>query len=329
MPSELETAARRFKAELLRRERSAASDMVRVYGESWRRLTARIDPLATWIDQERLQGRVVPLWRIQQLQSFRDLRTQVEAELRTFTRYAEGVTVANQRDAIGAAFSNAADLVGIGAGPELRAGLVRFNPGAVEAAVGFASNGSPLQTLFVGLGNADAIVNDLAYNLAAGINPRVAARMMRTRYAVPLQRALRINRTEMLRSYRAASMDTYRANAPLLDGWIWLSAADSRTCPACFAMHGTFHPLDKDLNDHVQGRCTAVPSVKGRRPTIPTGEQEFARMTPAQQVKVLGPTAWEAWSAGQVTIDQFAGIHKSDVWGDSIRRKTLTELGIG
>ena len=327
MPSELETAARRFKANLLGMERTAASRMVNTYGAAWQRLTPRIDNLSEWIRAQREAGNEVPVWRINQLQDLRDFRAQVEAELRQFERYAADATVATQRQAIGAAFDNAADLI-LTADHTLAAQLVRFNPAAIESFVGFAADGSPLRELFANLGNADAIVDLYVQNLAMGINPRVAARELRRDLAVPLRRALTISRTEMIRSYRTASMDTYRANATLLDGWVWLSAADRRTCAACLAMHGTVHPLSENLNDHPQGRCTAVPWVKGRRPAIPTGDEAFRQLSEADQRTILGPTAYDAWSTGNLRIGDMAKVVSNPRWGDSIRRKTLAELGI-
>jgi hypothetical protein len=45
-------------------------------------------------------------------------------------------------------------------------------------------------------------------------------------------------------------------HADVLRGWEWLAAMDERTCPSCWAQHGTIHTLDEPgPNDHPQGRC--------------------------------------------------------------------------
>jgi hypothetical protein len=45
-PSDVQRAAERYKAALLRNERAAASDMVRVYGGIWRRTKPQLDAAA-------------------------------------------------------------------------------------------------------------------------------------------------------------------------------------------------------------------------------------------------------------------------------------------
>ena len=58
MPSELERAARRFRNELLANERAAASEMVRAYGASWRRIDAELR-----IVQEQIAAARAAHWR--------------------------------------------------------------------------------------------------------------------------------------------------------------------------------------------------------------------------------------------------------------------------
>ena len=114
MPSALELAAARFRRELLTNERAAASDMVRVYGEAWRRTSQRTADVQAQIRTARLTGQSIsPAWFYQQDRA-ETLQAQIEAELRRFAAYAEESTTALQRQAVTAAGGHAAGLVAAG-----------------------------------------------------------------------------------------------------------------------------------------------------------------------------------------------------------------------
>ena len=55
-PSDVQLASERHKASLLRNERAAASDMVRVYGGIWRRTKPQLDALLQSIEEARQHG---------------------------------------------------------------------------------------------------------------------------------------------------------------------------------------------------------------------------------------------------------------------------------
>ena len=146
-----------------------------------------------------------------------------------------------------------------------------------------------------------------------------------------LNRALTIARTEQLRAYREASRRSYAENADILDGWIWLSARDSRTCVSCWAMHGTRHRVTETLDDHINGRCTAIPMVKGHDPGIRTGEELFRELPPAQQRSILGPAAHEAWLDGRVSLapdgrTSVVGQRDDPRWGTMRYARSLQEI---
>jgi len=106
------------------------------------------------------------------------------------------------------------------------------------------------------------VMDALTRGLALGLGPEVIRRLIQQMMGMVLTRALRIARTEMLRAYREAARRNYQANSDVVKGWIWHSALNERTCAACWAMHGTVHRLEERLDDHVGGRCTAVPLTK-------------------------------------------------------------------
>jgi len=329
MPSALEEALARHRRALLANERAAASQMVRAYGESWARIRADILRV-----QAQLAAGDTTLWRIQQDARLQSVQRQIEAELRIFAPYAAQSATTMQAAAIDAAMSNAAEAMELAGAPSMSIRFDKVNTGAVRAMVGFASDGSPLQTLFDGIGQdvAPRMTATLAKGIALGWGPRVTAREMRAQYGVGLNRALTIARTETLRSYREASAQVYKANADILEGWIWVCACDRRSCASCWAMHGSLHALDERLDDHPNGRCAMAAKVKGRPNRIgATGEERFAKLSADDQRAVLGPGMYEAWKDGQVSLsptgaNSIVGRHTDPQWGSMRHARSLRDI---
>lgn len=179
---------------------------------------------------------------------------------------------------------------------------------------------------------AAAMRRELVRGIAVGANPRaVAGRMVdRTEglFNGGLGRALTIARTEMLDAHRAATALADQANADLLTGWVWVSALSTRTCPACFAKHGTLHPLDQPGPEgHQNCRCTRVPKTKTWRELgfdidepedlLPDARTVFDSFTPQQQRDILGPARFQAWQDGRFPMDDWAVKRSTDGWRDS------------
>lgn len=340
MPSQIELAAQRFRAELLRHERQAATAMVQVYGESWQRVRVELTDLQTQIAAARAQGPVEPAWIFQRDRLDR-LQRQIERELAEFIPFAEGSTLATQRFAVDAALSHSQQLMQLALGPVpsgIEIGFSRLPREAVESLIGFASNGSPLRMLFDGIGSGitQGMIDELSSGIALGRNPRVIAQAMRRRFGLGLVRALRISRTETMRAYREATLRNYQANSDVVEGWIWCAALSARTCAACWAMHGTEHSLKETLDDHVNGRCTQIPKLKpwkelgidatDQRPVVAPGVELFATLESDTQRRILGPAAFEAYSAGAVKLQQFVGRKRSRQWGTMRYAKSLRQI---
>ncbi len=346
---DLERTVRRFREELLRNERRAASQMVRYYGEAWKRIRAEVDALAKQIADARKRGEEVrPSW-LYEMDRLKRLQAQVEEELRRFARFAEDEIVRQQREAVDAAQEHARELtmeaLGVGTLSGVAIAWNRLHTAAVEDLIGFLQDGSPLRNLLmelgpeVGQGVADALVQ----GVALGLNPRDVARQVRRRFAMGLARALTISRTETLRAYREAAHRSYEANADVVKGWIWHAALGPRTCAACLAMHGTFHRLDERLDDHPNGRCTPVPvtrswkeigdrfgvdlgDVPNRKPEVTTGEEWLRQQTEEVQRRILGHAGYEAWRSGAVDLKDFAGWRQDRRWGRNLYRRSLREI---
>lgn len=172
-----------------------------------------------------------------------------------------------------------------------------------------------------------ALVESAAGGWQPGSSPAVAAAG-----AEWAARAVCWLRTEQLDLYRSATMAGYRAApAGMLSGWQWLADLDDRTCPACIAMHGTVHPLTEDgPDDHPQGRCCAVPVLRGDDPIVSEDASEdwLLQLTDAEQAEALGPARWEAWRSGTPLPEMAAWRPATREWRRCIRPATLRELGL-
>ena len=172
----------------------------------------------------------------------------------------------------------------------------------------------------------------LVRGVAVGENPRRAAARMVDRleraHDLGRTRALVISRTEILDAHRAAQRAQDAANGDVVTGWQWVSALDVRTCPSCWGMHGTIHPLtESGPDDHQQGRCTSIPATKTWRElgfsliepesVVPDAEDVFSRLSPDEQRLVMGPERLDLLKSGRVRFGDLATKRSTDGWRDS------------
>ena len=173
---------------------------------------------------------------------------------------------------------------------------------------------------------------ELVRGMLTGTNPRETARRMVSRsesvFNGGLTRAMTISRTESMDAQRAAAQLGEQQNVDVLAGWTWVAALSARTCPACWAMNGTEHPLaEPGPIDHQCGRCVRVPKTKSWKdlgfdidepPSIlPRADEAFAKLTRSEQIDVLGPTRYTAWRAGQFPLKDWAAKRSTPGWRDS------------
>lgn len=205
---------------------------------------------------------------------------------------------------------------------------VRFDPERVISLTAEFSGltVSPFAHLY-DAGQRRALRDILVGAATSGTNPRAIAGIIRDTLGIGETRALTTARTETLRAMRAATLTRY-ADAPAVDGWIWISARDSRTCAFCWSMHGSVHSLDEPMATHPNCRCSQAPQSSGDelRPNIPTGTEEFAKLSDSAQRRILGPGAYRLFKAGTVNLDDFRGLGTHPVWGRVGYRRSLREI---
>ncbi|MBI2913527.1 MAG: minor capsid protein [Chloroflexi bacterium] len=168
----------------------------------------------------------------------------------------------------------------------------------------------------------------LIVGVATGQNPRTVARMIRQELGGNLVRALTISRTEIVRSYRTASLRGYQANADILEGWVWHAALDRRTCAFCWSQHGSLHKLDEVMATHPRCRCTIAPRTVGweailgekgkgipdSRPKIEKGRDLFEQLSDERKRDILGPAKFAAYQEGKLKLADVAGSRKDPKW---------------
>ena len=162
--------------------------------------------------------------------------------------------------------------------------------------------------------------------MALGYNPRKTARLMAQAATGSLNRMMVIARTEQLRVYRQASLESYRASG-VVTGYKRLATHDNRVCPACLMAEGTRYDLDETMPEHPQGRCALVPVVAGvPNVTWVGGADWFEAQSPTMQRDILGKGRYYAWQNGDFDLEQLVTVKRNPVWGDSLQVTPLREL---
>lgn len=314
-----------FKRDLLRDERTQMRDMASRWLAVERRLLGQLNALALEMANAARDGATVTPEMLLNQVRYRELLVQLTNELERYTDYAERTITDRQGQLarLGVAHAhNAIEVQGV------TAGFNRLPVEAVEYMVGLAGDGSPLRDLLVRSWPqaANGLTNELVTGVALGYNPRKVARLMAHGMTGSLDRMMTIARTEQLRTYRTASLASYRASG-VVEGYVRLSARDSRVCPGCLAADGEEYPLDVPFQSHPQCRCTLVPKVQGFPLRFQTGAQWFEEQPVKVQQAILGPTRYDLWASGQVReFGEFASIRRNSTWGDAIVPATVREL---
>lgn len=181
----------------------------------------------------------------------------------------------------------------------------------------------------------------LVRGIAVGDNPRAtAARILREtekKFNGGLTRALNIARTETLDAHRAAAQAAHKAATEVSTEWEWSAKLDARTCPSCWAKHGTRYPVDQfGPEDHQSGRCARLPVTKSWKdlgfdieepPSLmPDARAVFDSLTPESQAAILGPGRLKLLQDGGIDWADLSTKRTTDGWRDSYGVKPLRDL---
>lgn len=332
--SALDDAAATFRDALLRRDETTLRRLALAYKPVYQGIQAEIARLTEQIASARARGETVrPAW-LRQRGRLEALERQVLEQWAQFADVAEAIITETQREAVQAAASEAAQLISAGirdTGGFLAGSLTRLRPDALAELVGVLSDGSPLRSLLDELGRdaASQVEAALLRAVATGRGARQTAGDIRNALGGNLNRALTTARTEHMRAYRGASLQTYQANSDLLRGWQWRASPSRRTCPVCLAMDGREFGLGEPMVSHANCRCTMIPLLTNRpapERRQPYGAEWFAQQDAATQRAMLGPGKFALYQQGRITLADLVEIRNDPRWGQGLRQRTLEEL---
>lgn len=333
----LDTVAR-FRGELVALDARSTTRLASAYADTIGALTVGLDALAADLAGQEgaamtdARGRFTAAGELLFRQRrYRALLQQAEAEFDRFAAVTGQVLGEAQRAAIRQAQADAPELIQAALGPKpagVSGSFLRLPTEPLANLAGALEPGSPLAGLLGAFGPeaAATVRRELLTGLAIGRHPREIAARIADALGGNLARASLIAHTETFRAYRQATLDTFRANDHLVTGWVWVCHPSARTCAACWAMHGSFHPLDEPFGSHPRCRCSPVPAtrswaalgfrgVRDTRPAIRPGAELFARLPAEQQAAILGPSAYAAYRAGEIALADLVAVRHSDDWG--------------
>jgi SPP1 gp7 family putative phage head morphogenesis protein len=331
MPTVFELALDQRRA-LLAGDAATAERLIRSYAAVDRDLQARLAALTDLIELRRLNGETVsPSW-LQSEERFQSLIEQVEAETRRLAEMTGRETRASVEAATYTGERNATEL--IAAGMEEAGITVSFNTLpklATEAAASALSDESPLARLIERItaempleavkGARDAIL----VGVSTGAGPRVVASNFRTSTGASLTRSLRIARTEGLRAYRQAALQTYQ-EAEVVESWQWLSTKSLRSCAACLALDGRVFPKDEPFAAHVNCRCSPIPVLSGGPRPRKTAAEWFAEQGEEEQERVLGKEATALYRSGKLDLMDFVRETNHSEWGKAYVQRGVVSI---
>lgn len=217
------------------------------------------------------------------------------------------------------------------------------DPEAVASLVDYVRSDAWQQMLATYSDDVIAVIqNQAVRGIVYGWSPlRIAREISNKVQSFSLYTANNLMRTLQLTAYRDATAIHQTANRDIADQVIRIAALDTRTCLSCVALHGSViwdserdasSPVPR-VDDHYQGRCTAVIIVKGRSRQITTGEQWWDSLSPERQAQqnslVKSPGKLEALRNGTATLRDFVHEYNDDTFGRMLREASLKDvLGI-
>lgn len=274
----------------------------------------------------------------------RDALQASRAMLDELARTTETVVVNDVGQAVLDAVDGHAAVVASQMPPTTAPGMsfTRMSPDALAAIVERTTQQIHSATLPLAADTERVMKRALIRGVAVGDNPRrTASRIMdatEQRFNGGLTRALTIARTETLDAHRTATQASEKTNTKILAEWEWHAALNARTCPSCWAMHGTRHPLDESgPNDHQNGRCARVTVTKTwaelgftgieEPPSLtPDAETEFNNLTPDTQLAIMGRGRLEALQSGKIAWADLSTVKQTPGWRDSHTVAPLRDL---
>lgn len=341
--------AAQFAADLETSQTAAVDQMLAAWTDSYWGTRKDLDAFLNKVAEAQAAGiPTSPAWAFQE-QRLKNVLDTTKVQIARYAADASMVTEKAQWSAIQASLKHSEKLAKSAVAqslPGIGVSLANVNPKNLEHMVGFLANGSVLRNhleLTMPAKAATKVQEALIHGLATGKSQDWMIRKATEALGLSHTRATTILRTESLRAYRAASRANYLANSDVLGGWVWNAHLDARTCLACAIMDGTEHPLDATLDGHPRCRCAMVPrtrtwedilgpdgaGIPDSRPPIRNGKEWLESQSPAVQRAMMGPSKFDAWTHGQITLDDMVARTYSPAWGTMRTERSLKAIQEG
>lgn len=272
---------------------------------------------------------------------FRALLADLESVMAINQRRVQGASSDVQRLGIDVAeiATRQLALPGISDG-QLRAAGIQWNtpdPEAVQSLIEMAESDAFANLLREYGGDViETVRNQAVKGLAFGWGSRRVS--LETRKLVenlPGHLANTLLRTLQMTSYRSATSIHQNANINMIESVVRIETLDTRTCLACWGLHGTvIWQRDRDagkpiprVQDHHNGRGTSVTNLIGRDTrSIEAGTTQFERLTAEKQREIMGPANFAAYQAGAVRLEDYQHRYTDPVFGEMINEKSLRAI---
>lgn len=306
-------------------------DLARRWLEVENRLRGDMLELAMYLDELRAGGQTITTARLMQMERYQQLIRAARAEQTKFAEWADGMVRGNQVEMVRDGVTGAQETIraAMADGNVLGISFNRINTAAVNYAIGYAADGSPLYDL-LRASYPESVVkltDNLVKGLAAGLGPAKTARLMQESMAGNLDRALTIARTEQIRALRAGSLEQMQ-QSQVVSGYIRRAQRSGNVCAACLALDGTELASDEVFESHPNCMCYPQPVLKyGKTPAFPSGPEWFAEQKEATQREILGPGKFKLFQEGRLDWGRVTSIQEDPVWGPTIRLTAVAELG--
>lgn len=339
--SQLETARLAFRARLLANEADATGAVAEQFLETRQRILEELGLLEDEIEEageaETVTERIAEASRLFREYRYKRLLAQIDEEMARLGRAVAPVITDAQAVVVGNALDETRRIALTSAAETSQALALRvagqwsmLPVDALNELIGAMQDGSPLAEWIEGFGPdiGAKITDTLRDGLALGFHPRKISDQLLGVIDGGGARLMVGTRSIILDSYRSAALQQMAENADILDGWIWQSAHDTRTCAACLALdNGEVHPVTETfMRSHVGCRCNPRPMVTGTEPpTRETGEQYLNSLLPQDQNRILGIAGGDAFRRGDVRLNDFLHLDRNSRWGDRYRQGSLRD----
>jgi len=317
--------ARRFKAQLLRGETKVTAEMLRNYKSIEMMLAEQLRLTLRDIASRTAAGQNPSPSQIYQEQRFKILLAQVREQLSKYAEKTATNVASRQKELIPLALNHANGLAGMAvkeaSGSKLSVAKVLsssdwnyVNPEQIVNVVGLLQPGTPAYDDLKNIAPdaVDKLRDSLITRVSTGEQPEQVAKAFKTELAGKAGHFLTIARTEDMRAYRMTQSQTFNENADIIGGWRWFASLSFDTCAACLSLHGQVFTTGEFMEAHPNCRCVSIPVVNGMpMEKWQTGEEWLKSQPEDIQRRALGPSKFEAFSNGDIGLNDLVG-HRDD-----------------